>query len=205
MSLHREPFSLTSCGRTHRNCLIHIILPGWFSSRFNNFLIRTCVCSVKGDETSTMRSRTVVPEVSRWTEIKLNRFSYASSTPNLALDATCRGSMQWATYLISRLINVSATGRKSLNCLVPCLWGNGHNGTLSVALNVCLKATGKILWNKWTKLIRANFHNMHGPASYRGQVLCFWVNTWEASDNIPFDQCYRAGALCLTTFITFIL
>ena len=62
-------------------------------------------------------------------EIKLNRVSVAPFTPHLALDANCRRSMQLATDVISRLhknlsihlaiIDVRATGRKSLNCLVP--------------------------------------------------------------------------------------
>ena len=63
--LHRRPFSLTSYGRIHRNCLVRRIRPG-FSSRFNNFLISACVCIVlQADEKTTMSSRTVVPEVSR--------------------------------------------------------------------------------------------------------------------------------------------
>ena len=54
--LLREPFNLTRCGRSHRNCLIHRIRSG-FTSRFNNFLIRTCGCIVlKADEKSINRT-----------------------------------------------------------------------------------------------------------------------------------------------------
>ena len=138
--LLREPFNLTRCRRSYRNCLIHRIRSG-FISRFNNFLIRTCGCIVlKADEKSINRTRTVVPEVSRWLAIKLNRGNVASSTPLLVLYTNFWGSMWLVTDLISWLhtslsmhltmIDVSATGRKSLNYLAPGFFGNGHNSGL---------------------------------------------------------------------------
>ena len=75
------------------------------------------------------------------------------------------------------MIDVSATGRKSLNSVAPGFFGNGHNGGLfpRAKHRMCVYEQWEKSCKKRTKLIRANFHNTAPQAI--GPVCFVWVNT----------------------------
>ena len=67
---------------------------------------------------------------------------------------------------------------------------------ISTKLDGVNKLSIEISIKKRNELIRVIFHN---TAPQTIGPRCFvWISTREASDNITFDQCYRAGAYCGT-------